>query len=286
MSGEGAAGRPGGLVAGHYRDGGSPVHRLPPQCKIAALAGCVLVVVATPRGWFPAFGGYAAVLAAVAAVARVPVGVLVRRARVELPFVLFALALPFLAEGPRVRVAGLELSRIGLLGAWGILAKGTLGVVGSALLGATTRPPDIVAGLRRLRLPVPLVQVALFMLRYAEVVTAELHRMRIAQRSRGFDRRAPHRLRVLARTAGALFVRSFERGERVYLAMCSRGYTGVLPLSAGTAATTRQWVAAAVLPAAAVAVLVGTWFSPWPVTWAGHGLATGPATAGIPVAIR
>ena len=34
---------------------------------------------------------------------------------------------------------------------------------------------------------------------------------------------------TLARSAGALFIRSFERGERVHLAMLSRGYTGRMP---------------------------------------------------------
>lgn len=263
------------LAAGHYRGADSPVHRLPPQCKLAALVGCVLVVVATPRDWFPAFGGYAALLGAVAVTARVPVGFVLRRASVELPFVVFALALPFLADGPPVSLAGLHLSRVGLLGAWGILAKGTLGVVASVLLGATTRPPEILTGLRRLGLPPALVQVAMFMLRYAEVVTGELHRMRVAQRSRGFDRRAPRRLWVAARTVGALFVRSFERGERVYLAMCSRGYTGVIPAPADVAATGRQWAVAVALPVAAVAVLAVTGLTTGLTTGQVAGLATG-----------
>lgn len=242
-----------------YRDTVSPVHLLPAQCKVVALVGCVLVVVATPRDWFAAFGGYAAVVVAVAVVARVPIGYVVTRASVELPFVVFALALPFLAEGPRVSVAGLELSRVGLAGAWGILVKGTLGVAGSVLLGATTRPTDLLVGLHRLRFPSMVVQIAMFMLRYVEVVTGELHRMRVAQQSRGFDGRAPHRLLTVARTVGALFVRSFERGERVYLAMRSRGYTGVLPAPVGEPATGRQWVTAAAPLAAVAMVLVGNW---------------------------
>ncbi|HEY9473805.1 MAG TPA: cobalt ECF transporter T component CbiQ [Mycobacteriales bacterium] len=258
MSAADAADRPVRLADG-YRDTASPVHLLPAQCKIVALVGCVLVVVATPRDWFYAFAGYAAVLVAVAVVARVPVGYVLRRATVELPFVAFALALPLLAEGPRVRFAGLELSRAGLEGAWGILVKGTLGVAGSVLLGATTRPSDLLHGLRRLRFPPMLVQIAMFMLRYVEVVSGELRRMRVAQQSRGFDRGAPHRLLTVARTAGTLFVRSFERGERVYLAMRSRGYTGVLPAPVGQPATGRQWVTAAAPLASVVVVLVGNW---------------------------
>ena len=57
-----------------------------------------------------------------------------------------------------------------------------------------------------------------------DVVTADLGRMITAMRSRGVDPRSPRHWPALARTLGALFVRSYERGERVHLAMLSRGY--------------------------------------------------------------
>ena len=107
--------------------------------------------------------------------------------------------------------------------------KGTLGVLASLTLAATTEPQDLLAGLERLRLPVQLVQIMAFMVRYLDVVTGEMHRMRIAREARGFDARNPRHWPVLARSAGALFIRSYERGERVHLAMLSRGYTGRMP---------------------------------------------------------
>ena len=53
--------------------------------------------------------------------------------------------------------------------------------------------------------------------------------MRIARESRGFQARDVRHLQVVAQSAGALFIRSYERGERVHLAMLSRGYTGTMP---------------------------------------------------------
>jgi cobalt/nickel transport system permease protein len=205
------------------------VHRAQPHHKVLALVLFMLMVVATPREWVPAFAGHLALLGAVVAASRVPLRHLAPRMLVEVPFVVFALLLPFVAQGPRVEVLGLAVSEPGLWAAWGLLAKATLGVLAALTLAATTEPQDLLVGLRRLRLPDLVVQVMGFMLRYLEVVTAEAGRMLTAMRSRGCDPRHPRHWPVLARSLGALFIRSYERGERVHLAMLSRGYTGTLP---------------------------------------------------------
>jgi cobalt/nickel transport system permease protein len=205
------------------------VHRTPAHLKVLALLGFVLLVVATPKDWFGAYAAFLLVLAAVVAVSRVPPTYILRRLVVEVPFVVFALLIPFVATGPRTEVLGLSVSEPGLLSAWGLLAKGTLGVLASLTLAATTEPRLLLAGLERLRLPVLLVQIMGFMVRYLDVVTAELGRMRVARVSRGFDARDVRHWPVLARSAGVLFIRSYERGERVHLAMLSRGYTGTMP---------------------------------------------------------
>jgi cobalt/nickel transport system permease protein len=191
--------------------------------KIVALVGFMLVVVATPRTWFPVFAGYLAVLVGVIAVSRVPPLYIVRRMVVEVPFLVFAALMPFLATGPRVEVLGLAVSEDGLLAGWALLAKGTLGVIAGLTLAATTEPHEVIRGLERLRLPRQLVQIMAFMVRYLDVVSDEMRRMRIALESRGFSARSPRHWPAIGRAAGALFIRSYERGERVHLAMVSRG---------------------------------------------------------------
>ena len=129
---------------------------------------------------------------------------------------------------------GVTVSQPGLTAAWALLVKGTLGVLASLTLAATTEPRDLLAGLERLRVPSLLVQIMGFMVRYLDVVTDEMRRMRVARESRGFTARDVRHWPVIARSAGALFIRSYERGERVHLAMLSRGYTGTLPRLSGT----------------------------------------------------
>jgi cobalt/nickel transport system permease protein len=221
------------MGAGHghklHFHGHSVVHRAPAHLKILVLLGFTVLVVATPGEWYAAFGGYLLAIAVVVGVSRVPVTYLLKRSLIEVPFLAFALLLPFVAHGPRTEVLGLSVSESGLLAAWALLAKGTLGVLASLTLAATTEPHDLLHGLERLRLPSQLVQIMAFMVRYLDVVTGEMQRMKVARESRGFSSRDPRQWPVLARSAGALFIRSYERGERVHLAMLSRGYTGRMP---------------------------------------------------------
>jgi cobalt/nickel transport system permease protein len=249
--------------AGHhhqlYRPGDTLVHRLPPQCKLVAVAGFAIAVVATRREAFWAFGVYALVLAGVAAVARVPPGFLLRRMVIEVPFVVFAVAMPIIGLGERTQVLGLSLSVPGLWAAWNILAKATLGVIASILLASTTEPRTMLLGAQRLRLPQLLVQIATFMLRYMDVILDEMRRMRIARESRGFVARDLRHVPVLAKSAGALFIRSYERGERVHLAMLSRGYSGSMPIIQDLSASTASWGYALALPGAAAVLAVLSW---------------------------
>ncbi len=247
------------MGAGHahalHVHGHSPVHRLAPEVKIAASVLFTVAVVVTPREAFWAFGAYTLIVTGVAAVARIRPLWLLSRSLIELPFVVLALALPFVGTGERTDWLGMSLSVDGLYGAWNIMAKGTLGVLSSLLLAATTNTRDLLAGLDRLRCPQLVTQIAGFMLRYLEVIGSEARRMRVAQLSRGYDPRFLWQLKAYASGLGALFLRAFERGERVYLAMVARGYEGRMPPVPGArAASRREWVAGALVPVLAAGI--------------------------------
>lgn len=252
-----------GAAHGHrlHFHGHSRVHRLPAHCKVLALVTFVLVVVATPSGVFWPYAAYAAALVAAAVVAEVPLRFLAVRMVVELPFVVFAVLMMFIAQGPRVDVVGISLSQHGLAAGAALLCKGTLGVGASLLVAATTEPRDLLAGLQRLRMPEQLVQIMAFMIRYLDVASDELRRMRIARQARCSVETGPRAWPVLARSGGALFIRSYERGERVHLAMLSRGYAGRLPTFGAAAASATDWLTAALLPMVAVAACAAAWLT-------------------------
>ncbi len=99
----------------HYH-GHSVVHRAPAHLKLAALVGFVLVVVATPREWYAVYAAYLLVVVSVVLLARVPLLYIGRRMVVEVPFLVFALLIPFVATGPRTDVLGPE--RLGARVCW------------------------------------------------------------------------------------------------------------------------------------------------------------------------
>ena len=235
------------------------IHLLPAAVKIVALVAFIFVVVATPVQQMWAFAVYAGLLVGIAAAAQLPARVVLPRMVVEVPFLLFAALMPFTGPDPQVQVLGLTLSEPGLWAAWGIVAKGTIGVLGAIILAGSTPARDLLTGLKELHVPAPLVQIATFMLRYMHVVGAEMARMKVARESRAFEATGVAAWPVIAQSAGSLFIRSYERGERVHLAMLSRGYSGVMPDLDDLHPSRREWLVGLALPAVALVVCLTAW---------------------------
>ena len=227
----------------HVR-GTSLIHRLPPQTKLAGLVAFVATVAITPRQWVLAFALDACVVVAAITLARLSPRLVLKRLATITPFVAFALALPFFGDGDTVEVAGLGLSEDGLWASFNIFAKATLGATASIIVTATTPIPDLLAGLSRLRAPATIVGIVGFMFRYLDLIVDELTRMRRAMAARGYAPRHLWQSKPIAASAGTLFVRTYERGERVHNAMAARGFTGTMPDLADDPPSLADWVLA------------------------------------------
>jgi cobalt/nickel transport system permease protein len=214
----------------------------------------ISVSVSTPITRWPAFVAFFLLLVAAALASKIPLLLLFKRALIEIPFIFFAILMPFFGTGEKFEIAGIELYREGLLAGTSIVVKGTLGVLAAVILSTTTTAREILRGLERLKLPAVMVQIASFMLRYVNVISDEMERMKVARESRGFVATGIKHWKVLATSAAALFIRSYERGERVHLAMLSRGFDGNLPSLDNNKATQRQWFTALSLPGLALSL--------------------------------
>lgn len=251
------------MGAGHahalYVHEHSAIHRIAPEAKLVAGLVFVGAVAGTPREAFWAFGLYAVVLASLAAIARIGPGFVFLRLLTVIPFVVFALLIPLVGGGDQILVGGLSVSREGLWAMWNIIAKASLGATTSILLAATTEIPEILRGLAVLRVPPVMTAIASFMIRYLELVVEELGRMRRAMAARGYRPRWLWQGAPLAAATGTLFVRTYERGERVHAAMLARGYQGTMPELTARRATSSEWALTSAFSIVAVTISILAW---------------------------
>jgi cobalt/nickel transport system permease protein len=197
----------------------APLQRLDARVKLAATVAYVVAVVATPIGWWGALAVEALWLVFVVGLSGVPPRTLARRWLGF--FVLFGFLTVMVAP------ARPERARYGLAVVMAtLLVKDTLAFVATLLLVQVTRFRSLLVALRRLRTPVALVATLQFMYRYLFVLTDELDRMVTARRSRTFRRSGRLDWGLLTGLIGVLFLRTFERGERVHAAMLARGWDG------------------------------------------------------------
>ena len=191
----------------------------------------VAALVLLPVGNWAAFGLFALLVALLMIVARVPLLKLLRRALIVLPFVLPAvLFLPFLHGGDVLwqgQIGGwhLTLGRTGLVLAGTVVLKAALSALSLGVLTATTRMTDLLTGLDKMGTPRLLTALFGFMYRYLFVLGDEALRLKAGRDVRYYGG-LKMGISSVGHMAGSLFLRSYDRAERVYGAMLLRGYDG------------------------------------------------------------
>ena len=215
-----------------YSDIDSLIHKLDPRTKFIAAFAFVLAVVLTPPAEWYAFALYFALISCVILLSKVPPLYVLKRSLVIIPFVLvIAIFIPFFKEGEtagsfNVWLWEVKVTYSGLLVLWNVTIKAWLSILSMVLLSATTRFADLLKGLGRLGMPTVMVMILSFMYRYIFVLVDEVIRLRRARDSRNFGGKRLWQLKTIGNMAGTLFIRSYERGERVYAAMVARGFDG------------------------------------------------------------
>lgn len=215
-----------------YSDRDSPVHRLDPRSKLVATLAFIAAVALTPSASWLVYGLYLVIVATLILISRVPLLYVIKRSLVIIPFVLLvAIFIPFFKEG---EVAGsynlglwqVSVTHSGLQLLWSILARSWLSILSLVLLTSTTSFSSLLKGLEQLRMPRVIVMLLSFMYRYIFLLTDEVMRMKRARDSRNFGGRRLRQIGTTGNMIGTLFIRSYERGERVYAAMVARGFDG------------------------------------------------------------
>ncbi len=215
-----------------YWDLQSPIHRIDPRVKIIICMGFILFVIFTAPTSLGAFASYSLLLAILIGFSKVPFRFILMRSLVIVPFVLMiAVFIPFVKKG---QVAGayslgslkLTVTYDGLMIFWNVLIKAFLSIVAVTLLMSTTKFTQFLKALERFKIPQVFTMILSFMYRYFFVITDEFAIMLRAKEARSVGGSGWFHIRTLSNMLGVLFLKSYEKGEVVYLAMCARGYHG------------------------------------------------------------
>jgi cobalt/nickel transport system permease protein len=195
----------------HHGRHDSLVHRLPAAAKLLAALTLIMGTVLVPWRWHAWFIGVAALLLFTAWLSRIGLWFLLRRLLLLSPFVL--------------GVVLVNAMQVPIHGGWlALAAKSAICLFSVLLLSNTTPFGKVLAALSGARVPALLITTLALMHRYLFVLLDESERMRRARASRTFQRQGRMRWHMLATVVGQLFVRASERAERIYAAMCARGW--------------------------------------------------------------
>ncbi len=248
-----------------FLPGRSLLHRLDARIKVAGTLLFIFAATLTPNGQWSAFGLLALAVAVAVALSRLSPLLVLRRSALALPFLLVAVPLLFTKEGDALFTVPALFWRwtatdSGLIALATVLAKSLLSVSAAVVLTATTSPLDLLRALRGLGVPRIIVATLLFMYRYLFVIGEEGMRLLRARDSRSVrvgrssGGSLPWRAKVLGNMVGSLFLRSYERGERVFDAMTARGFSGEVQSFSQPAVAGSDWLALSLLGIFLIAV--------------------------------
>lgn len=194
-----------------YQNQGSWLHKLPAERKLLAAILIVVTLAVVPRDSWLVYAIFVVILTSIALFSGVSLFKLGKKLLFVEPFALGAalLALPQPNGGVIF---------------FGLLLKSTLCLFCMILLSSTTRFSDIIAVLRHLHFPSLLITTLALMDRYLFVLTDEVGRLSRARKSRTFVKGRLPAWRSAATVIALLFIRASERAERIYNAMCARGW--------------------------------------------------------------
>ena len=221
-----------------YRPRVSLIHQLDPRVKLVLAIAFILTASLVPFGAWPIYILLFALSMSIVVASELGVKYVLKRAALAIPFVLAAVPLLFTITGPALLTipigsAVLTLTSAGLERFVSIALKSWISVQIAIVLAASTSFPDLLVAMRAIKLPRLLVAVFGLMWRYLFVMADEVLRLLRARSARSGELEGykagstlAWRAKVTGGMAGNLFVRSLERGDRIYAAMAARGYDG------------------------------------------------------------
>jgi cobalt/nickel transport system permease protein len=210
----------------------TPWHSLAPRTRLLCTLLSVFAIALTPNGHWWTWAIYGLGVLGVISLSRVTLPTLLKRVAVEFAFVGVVLLGTLFRTGGKVLWSWgpLQITTVGLTVLGSVTLKALLSLLMVNVLILTTAIPALLHALVALRTPSLLVAIMASMYRYISVLIGEFNAMRRAAASRNLIGNNRWQRLVIGNMIGSLFIRTYERGDRVYQAMLSRGYQGIPPI--------------------------------------------------------
>jgi len=205
--------------------GDSPLHRLDPRAKLITVLVFIVTVLSFDKYALSALMPFFVFPAALIAAGGLPARYLLKKVMVILPVAAAIAAFNPLFDRQVIVHAGPIAVTGGWISFFSILVRFVLTVTIALVLVATTGFNAVCMALSKIGVPRPFVVQLLFLYRYLFVLLEEGRRLVNAQALRSFSSR-PMRHKTFASLAGHLLLRTLERAQRIYQAMCCRGFEG------------------------------------------------------------
>ncbi len=207
----------------------TPWNSLAPRTRLLCTLLSVFAIALTPNGRWLTWTVYGSSVLGIILLSRVTLPVLLKRVAVEFAFIgTVLLGTLFRSGGEVIWSWGLlQITTEGLTVLGSVTLKSLLSLLMVNVLTLTTSIPALLNALVALRTPPLLVAIMASMYRYISVLLGEFNAMRRAAASRNLMGSNRWQRLVIGNMIGALFIRTYERGDRVYQAMLSRGYQGI-----------------------------------------------------------
>ncbi len=223
----------------------TPWHKLAPRTRILCALLMLFAIVLTPDGHWWTWAIYGLAVVSLILISRVTLPVLLKRVAVESVFISVVLLGTLFRDGGQVLWAWgpLKITTLGLTVLESVTLKALLSLFILNILTLTTSIPALLNALVELKTPPLLVAILASMYRYINVLIGEFNAMRRAAASRNLMGSNRSSRLVAGNMMGSLFIRTYERGERVYQAMLARGYQGIPPIEKVSSGGRRDIVA-------------------------------------------
>jgi cobalt/nickel transport system permease protein len=218
----------------HHSCGHSFFHHMHPGAKLVMVVLFIFTVVTIEPGQERIFLPFAVLLLIGLLATRVPILHTLAKGLKVLPFVLMiTIFVPFLKEGEpvwnlQIGPLMIQITDEGWKLFYNIILKANIAIFSVVFLNLTTPFHHLLKGLQSFGAPRIITDTLAVAYRYLFVITDEKDRMLLARRSRLIHPSLSLQWKSLSQLIGVLFLRSYERGERMYQAMCMRGFNGVI----------------------------------------------------------